>query len=137
MSGYAIGEVCRRTGLSPDTLRYYEKIGLLPRIARDAGGRRRYEERDLARLAFIRRAQAVQFSLAEIGQLLRFRDDPVNAQPEVLTLTERKYQAVEDKLEQLHTLQAELSLLLSLCRDAAGEACPIIDRLEEEPADAD
>ncbi len=77
----SIGETAQRTGLSADTLRYYEKIGLMPRVARDEGGRRRYESRDLARLRFIQRAQRCNFSLDEIRQLLEFRSSRDAARP--------------------------------------------------------
>lgn len=131
MARHSIGDVCRHSGLSHDTLRYYEKIGLLPRIARDPGGRRCYDDKDLSRLAFIQRAQAVNFTLDEIRNLLRFRDNPVGAKPEVLALTQRKYQQVLGQLDQLEHLKSELSLLLNLCRSGSGETCPIIEGFSE------
>ena len=91
----SIGETAQQTGLSVDTLRYYEKIGLMPRIARDNGGRRRYEARDLGRLRFIQRAQRCNFSLSEIRQLLEFRSCRDAARPEVARLTEEKLQKTE------------------------------------------
>ena len=71
-----IGEFATRDGMSTHTLRYYEKIGLQPRPLRDGGGRRRYVDADLARLPFIQRAQAMNFSLAESGRLLQLRERP-------------------------------------------------------------
>ncbi len=64
-----IGEVSQSTGLSADTLRYYERIGLLPRVVRASSGRRRYSDRDISRLQFIQRAQRMNFTLAEIADL--------------------------------------------------------------------
>lgn len=130
MTEFAIGDVSEKTGLSHDTLRYYEKLGLLKKVARDAGGRRRYDDSDLSRLAFIQRAQAVNFSLQEIGQLLKFRDNPVAAKPDVLNLTQRKYQEVVAQIEQLDALRTELDLLLNLCRRGSGGECPIIESLD-------
>lgn len=76
---WSIGEMTEMTGLSADTLRYYERIELLPAPARSSGGRRIYRERDLGRVRFIQHAQAIGFSLDEVGQLLRFREDPTAA----------------------------------------------------------
>lgn len=130
MAEFSIGEVKQQTGLSHDTLRYYEKIGLLGKVHRDEGGRRRYDESDLSRLAFIQRAQAVNFSLQEIRQLLQFRDNPVGAKLDVLTLTEQKYREVIAQINQLESLRTELDLLLNLCRRESGGECPIIENLE-------
>ena len=130
MTDYSIGEVSDRTGLSHDTLRYYEKIGLLGRVLRDAGGRRRYADKDISRLAFIQRAQSMNFSLQEIGELLHFREKPLQARPEVLALTQSKHQQVVARIDQLEHLRDELDLLLNLCRESQGESCPILDNLQ-------
>ncbi|NIR43469.1 MAG: heavy metal-responsive transcriptional regulator [Gammaproteobacteria bacterium] len=131
MTGYRIGDIARLSGLSVDTLRYYEKTGVLPPVARTTGGTRLYTERDLGRVRFIRRAQAMGFSLAEIGQLLRMRDNPAGARAEVRTLTRERLAEVESRLEQLEFLRDELRLLVNLCTDADGGPCPIIEGLEE------
>ncbi len=127
---YRIGEVTRQLGISADTLRYYEKIGLLPAVHRTPSGIRNYEERDLSRLRFIQRAKAMNFSLEEITQLLTMREDPQNARNEVRELTYSKLQQVEEQLEKLDTLRKELQLLINLCR-GAGDGCPIIDDIDQ------
>lgn len=127
---YRIGEFARLAGVSPDTLRYYEKIGLLTRIARSASGMRRYDDRDLSRLRFIRRAQKMDFSLEEIGMLLKMREDPQYVRDEVRRMTAGKLKEVEQRLAELIRLRNELRLLLDLCR-GSGEGCPIIEGLEE------
>ncbi len=76
MRGYRIGDVAETLGLSVDTLRYYERIGLLPDVSRTQSGIRRYDENDLATLRFIKRAQLMNFSLSDIGALLEFRKNP-------------------------------------------------------------
>lgn len=91
MSDWSIGQFGARAGVTADTLRYYEKIKLLPRPLRDAGGRRRYGEADLARLRFIRRAQAMNFSLAEIRSLLNLRERPQAARDDARRLTARSW----------------------------------------------
>ncbi|MES1944482.1 putative transcriptional regulator [Salinisphaera sp. PC39] len=127
----SIGETSRSTGLSIDTLRYYEKIGLLPRVARDPGGRRCFHDADLSRLRFIRRAQACNFSLEEIRQMLALRDTPEVPRPEVQHLTEQKLAEIEQRLADLDRLKRELELLLNLCR-TSQDGCPIIDSLGGE-----
>ena len=126
---YRIGEVSRLTGLSVDTLRYYEKIGLLPAVARTASGVRLYDDQDLSRLRFIRRAQKMNFSLEEIGMLLKMRADPRHARDEVRELTAHKLAEVERSLEELTLLRNELTLLLNLCRGSEA-GCPIIEGIE-------
>ncbi|WP_148862210.1 heavy metal-responsive transcriptional regulator [Marinobacter fonticola] len=128
MPEVSIGEAARRTGLSVDTLRYYEKIQLMPRIARDTGGRRVYQEGDLSRLRFIQRAQRCHFSLAEIGELLSLRSSSEVPRPQVQQLTEQKLEEIEARLGDLERLRHELKLLLNLCR-GTEKGCPIIDSL--------
>lgn len=128
---WAIGEMSEMTGLSADTLRYYERIGLLPAPARNPGGRRVYRERDLGRIRFIQRAQAIGFSLEEIGQLLRFREDPTGSSRAVRELAVRKHKAVREQMGLLRRMEAELGLLTSICR-GDSDHCPILDHLEED-----
>ncbi len=130
-ASYKIGDVTQQLGLSADTLRYYEKIGLLPPIYRAASGIRAYAERDLSRLRFIQRAKSMNFSLQEIGQLLEMREDPKHARDEVRKLTHRKLSEVEDHMKQLGTLRQELTLLVNMCQGVEA-GCPIIDDLESQ-----
>jgi DNA-binding transcriptional MerR regulator len=125
----SIGDIGRLLGVSADTLRYYEKIGLLPRISRSASGIRRYGEKDLSRLRFIQRAQKMGFSLSEIAQLLAMRDNPQRARESVRKLTAAKLDEVETRLEELTLLRNEMRLLLNLCRGAKA-GCPIIETME-------
>ena len=104
---YTIGEVSRELGLSADTLRYYEKIGLLPGIERTSSGTRQYSEQNLSSLRFIRRAQKMNFSLAEIGQLLKMRENPQQARNEIRELTASKLAQVEDFSAQRVDIAAE------------------------------
>lgn len=127
---YRIGDVTRRTGLSADTLRYYEKIALLPRIHRNPSGARIYTERDISRLNFIRRAQKMNFSLAEIASLLKMRENPQRARKGVRELTAAKLADIEGRLKEITTLRNELQLLLNLCR-ASEDGCPIIETIDQ------
>lgn len=130
MTAYPIGEVTRRLGMSADTLRYYEKIGLLPRVARNGSGLRRYVRTDLARLKFIRRARLMNFSLDEIKSLLQFRSDPSGSKAQVRELTRRKLDDIGARVAALQALRQELDLLLDSCT-GAGNSCPIIDGIED------
>jgi DNA-binding transcriptional MerR regulator len=127
---WTIGEAVERSGLTADTLRYYERIGLLPPPGRSPGGRRIYRERDLARLRFIRHAQAVGFSLDEIRDLLRFREVRAGSGRAVRELAGRKHQAVREQMELLQRMESELALLISICT-GDRDACPILERLEK------
>ncbi len=131
MKSYRIGDVTKLLGVSADTLRYYEKIGLLPAINRTDSGIRVYLERDLSRLRFIRRAQKMQFSLKEIAELLKMREDPQHARDEVRILTRSKLSEVEEHLDDLQFLRNELELLLNLCT-ASEDGCPIIEGIDED-----
>jgi DNA-binding transcriptional MerR regulator len=127
----SIGEAAQQLGISADTLRYYEKINLIPRVARNVSGIRSYSAKDLSRLRFIKRAQAMNFSLKEIAELLKMREKPTSARQEVRELTYQKLEAVKERLNELQTLHNELQLLVNLCADGQGE-CPIIERLDSE-----
>jgi len=122
---YRIGRVTQRLGLPADTLRYYEKIGLLPRVGRNAAGVRCYTDQDLSRLQFIQRAQRMNFTLAEIRELLAMRAAPHQARRRTRALTARKLAEVEARLVELQTLRTELALLLNLCA-AGGRDCGIL-----------
>lgn len=126
---YPIGSVTRQTGLSADTLRYYEKIGLMPRVERNAAGLRRYSDKDLSRLRFIRRTQTMDFSLAEIAVLLTMRESPQRARRRVRELTQRKLGEIEARLAELKTLRDELKLLINLC-NGSRKKCPIITKMD-------
>lgn len=129
-----IGDVAAALAIAPDTLRYYEKIGLIPRAGRTAAGARTYSERDISRLRFIKRAQRMGFSLAAIADLLSFREDPLHAKPQVRAMAQQKLAQIETHLTELTTLRDELRLLGNLCR-ADADGCPILDAMDADPPD--
>lgn len=128
---YLIGEIGSLLGLSADTLRYYEKIGLLTDVQRTPANTRLYSDRDVSRLRFIQRAQKMSFSLAEIKDLLSMREAPQHSRQEVRELTHRKLQEIEAHLQDLTTLRNELTLLVNLCAGSEG-GCPIIEGIEQD-----
>ena len=123
---YKISEVSELTALSADTLRYYEKIGLLKKVGRASSGVRFYSEQDLSRIRFIQRAKTMNFSLDDIAKLLQMRENPGRAKKNVRQLTQDKLQEVEAHMKMLGTLQKELTLLINLCA-GSKDGCPIID----------
>jgi MerR family copper efflux transcriptional regulator len=125
----SIRQAGQETGLSHDTLRYYERIGLLGPVARNRGGQRRYSSGDIARLQFVKRAQAMDFSLEEIGQLLALREQPGDVRGDVRRMTETKLEAIEERIESLTRLRGELAQLINACR-TSEKGCPIIARLD-------
>lgn len=127
--GMQIGQTAELLGMTADTLRYYEKIKLVPRAAKNLSGRREYSEGDLARLRFVQRAKSIGFSLDEIAHLLTLREDPGSVSRETRALAEEKCRKIEDKLRTLKKVHGELTLLLGLC-SGDGKNCPIIDRLD-------
>ena len=129
---YKIGDVSELTGLSADTLRYYERIGLLKNVPRTAGGARRYSEDNLVSLRFIQRAQKMNFSLAEISQLVQMRDAPAQACGEVQGIAQIKLQEIEEHMKELALLQSELQSLVAQCTPSSAEGCAILEGLEKK-----
>lgn len=122
-----IGEVARRAGLRPSTLRYYERAGLLP-APRRVGGQRRYDTSVLARLATIRLAQGAGFSLAEIRMLLADFAPEAPPAPIWRTLATRKLGEVALLMAQLATFQDRLQAVLR-CECPSFAACPLRDAM--------
>ncbi len=134
MIEYRIGDISKKLNISADTLRYYEKIGLLSQINRTASGIRLYCEKDISKLKFIQRAQKMNFSLAEIKNLLQMREDPQHTRTEIRELAKRKLISIENHLQDLTILRNELTLLVNLCMGSEN-GCPIIDGINEDNED--
>src|SRR5260370_5141768 len=119
-----IGEVAQETGLSIDTIRFYEKQGLLKRSPRTEGGFRLFALSDIETLKFVRKAQELGFSLNEIRELLILLSDHVPACSHVKELLDQKLTAVEQKIAELQSLERSLKRALQKCkrelRTAAG-----------------
>jgi MerR family mercuric resistance operon transcriptional regulator len=134
-----IGELAKRAGVNIQTVRYYERRGLLhdPRRRRSAGYRE-YTEATLERLRFIRRAQELGFTLSEIGELLALRLDPGTTAAEVKQRAKEKIVEIEGKLRDLERIRHALTHLAGQCRGGRGPVgdCPLLDALgpvEAEP----
>ncbi len=128
----SIGDVSKEIGVSIHTLRYYEKIGLLPHITKDEGGRRRYEPKDIDRVRFIKRAKRMKFSLSEIHQLIRIETAELIDKPQAQKLISEKLQEVEQGLIDLMNLKKDLSGMLNACfKSGDNHDCPIIESIKD------
>jgi Hg(II)-responsive transcriptional regulator len=127
-----IGQLAERAGVNIETIRYYERRGLLPEPARTDSGYRRYERDAVARLRFIKRAQGLGFTLHEVEELLALRVRHEGACGEVGQRTREKIAVVKQKIRELRTLEQSLTLLAAACdaRRQIGD-CPILLALEE------
>ncbi len=127
MSALSIGQLARSAHVAVDTIRFYEKQGLMPRAARRASGYREYGNDDVRRLQFIRRAKELGFSLEEIAGLLALRHSSGRGVEKVKAVARQKLQQVDAKLAELQRLRAVLSELVAACPGhGATEACPIL-----------
>lgn len=125
---YTIARLARAAGVHVETIRYYQRRQLVPEPPRPAGSVRRYTEDDAERLRFIRRAQAMGFSLAEIANLLRLRARRSCRATRELAAT--KLQVVDGRIRELRQLRKELALLVASCDANPQDAsCPVIERL--------
>ncbi|GAB4226584.1 MAG: heavy metal-responsive transcriptional regulator [Stanieria sp.] len=111
-----IGQVAQKLGLNPQTLYFYERIGLMKSPQRTEAGYRIYEDEDLERLLFITRAKALGLTLEEIKQLLTLKEGKNLFCEEVYNRLSNKMEQIEKQIEQLQALKAELLPLLELCR---------------------
>lgn len=131
MDGLTIGKVARGAGLAVDTVRYYEREGLLKKPARTATGYRQYTTEAVARLRFIRQAKDLGFSLSEIKELLALRVTPGKSCADVRARTEAKIADVEKRIVQLNRMKRALAKLATACSGREPTSnCPILDAME-------
>lgn len=136
-STFQIGELAERSGLTPDALRYYERLGLLPPSRRTGGGFRVYPAATLERLRFIKQAQLLGLSLRDIQDLLSYRDSGGAEEcRRVAVLLRTKLAALESRIAELQQFQQTLRRLQTECdrTQAAGRDahCPVIDTLKHQ-----
>jgi len=126
-----IGQAAKEAGVNVDTVRYYERRGLLPSPQRKESGYRQYMGDTVKRIRFIKHAQELGFSLNEIAELLSLKLDPVAACSDVKKKAERKIAEIEEKLEMLRKMREALGCLVEMCEEnrEAGE-CPILEALD-------
>lgn len=127
------GELARRAGCNIETIRYYEHIGLLPNPPRSDNGFRSYEERHLSRLAFIRRARELGFTLEEVRGLLRLVDGGHYTCAQVQELALRHAEEIQRKINDLHRMKNALREMSFQCSGEEIPKCPIVEILSETP----
>lgn len=126
-----IGTLSRKTGTKVQTVRYYEQIGLLREPGRTEGGQRRYEEADLDRLAFIRHARQLGFSLDAIRELLELSDHPQQSCADADSIARRQLKQVEQRLLRLQALQKELKRMIVECSGGRVADCRVLEVLRD------
>lgn len=128
-----IGALAKAAGVGVETVRYYQRRGLLPRPERRLGGFRYYGRESLERLQSVKRAQQAGFSLAEIATLLRL--DPVRDRHAAHRLAARKVAEIDEQIDTLSRLRVALSALTRACERGATELpCPIIEAFADSTA---
>jgi Hg(II)-responsive transcriptional regulator len=124
-----IGQLARSIGVNVETIRYYQRIGLIDLPAKPYGGYRSYSDQHLRRLRFIRRAQHLGFSLDDIRALLELSNSDCK---QVQKLALEKLDLVKGKLRQLRKIESALTKTIEQCaKRRAHESCPIIETLAE------
>jgi MerR family mercuric resistance operon transcriptional regulator len=134
----SIGRLSARTGCKVETIRYYEKIGLIEPPTRSAGGYRQYDNGHVDRVAFIRRCRELGFSLARIEALLAMASDAANhTRAEVKQLVDQHVEDIDLKIKDLQKLSSALREIGKHCDGAPAPAsdCPILDALSRAPGD--
>ncbi|HEY4046551.1 MAG TPA: heavy metal-responsive transcriptional regulator [Acidobacteriaceae bacterium] len=136
MEGLTRGQLAQRAQINLETVRFYEQEGLLAPPSRTASGYRKFAETAVGRLAFVKRAKALGFSLGEIRELLVIRDEHADACVEVRDLLRSKLAVVRDKMAELEKLETELSSALRKCNRTLKrkqsqnvQACPILKQM--------
>lgn len=128
----AIGSVAQRTGTNVETIRYYERVGLLPAPARSAGGYRLYGVDHVKRLTFIRRARALGFSIAQVRTLLRLADERKRPCAEVSAVAHAHLEDVRAKIADLKAMERVLKETVAQCANGTRARCPVIEALYRE-----
>ncbi len=124
-----IGQLAQQASVGVETIRFYERQGLLPEPPRSAAGYRRYSSEELDRLRFIRGAKQLGFSLSEIGELLELRHEPSTACDSVRERVEGKLADIRSRIRSLEEIQQDLEQLHAACDANAADDCPTLDQI--------
>lgn len=130
MHEMTIGRLAEQAGVGVETIRFYERKGLICQPTRKSKGYRAYSEDTVARVRFIKRSQVLGFTLHEIQELLDLRDDPAADREDVRERAAAKIEQVEAKIQDLERIKAALESLIKTCHGSGPAAdCPIIRAL--------
>ena len=133
MPPLTIGEVSKRSGAHIETIRYYERIKLLPRPTRGANGRRVYREVDVRMLAFIRHARELGFTLDEIRALIQLGAPEKATCSEVRKIAARHLEDIRRKLDDLKKIERLLAKAVAQCSGTTISRCAVLDILDVQP----
>ncbi len=126
------GEAADRADVNVQTVRYYERRGLIPEPPRTSGGFRQYRPNHVARIRFIKRAQELGFTLDEAGELLDLRATPDADRADVRAVAQEKRDEIEQKIADLQRMQTTLNHLIAACEGhGTTDDCPILHALED------
>jgi Hg(II)-responsive transcriptional regulator len=125
-----IGETAERAGVNVQTLRYYERRGLLPKPPRRASGYREFPDDAVRVVRFIKRAQELGFSLDEVEDLLKLRRGSRLNRKQIRSVAERRARQIEQKISELARMRAALRRLVHACHEGTTLDCPIIEALD-------
>ena len=132
MTTIKTGELARQAGVNVETLRFYERKGLLPKPPRRNSGYREYPPESVQRLRFIKRAQELGFSLAEIKELLTLRVTRGTTCLQVRERAQEKVADVQQKISDLRAIEEALTKLVKSCSGSGpASRCPILEHLDE------
>ncbi len=133
MKSLTIGRLAKEAGVNLETVRFYERRGLLPRPPRSASGYRLFPAEAARRLRFIRRAQELGFSLKEVGELLSLQVSRRTTSAAIRARAEAKIADIQRKISSLESMKKTLQKLTKVCDGCAPLAeCPILDSLDRE-----
>ena len=135
MRGFSIGQLADASGVHLETIRYYERIGLMPEPERSAGGHRCYAAEHVRRLMFIRRARELGFGIESIRTLLGLAQPGRASCDEVREIAAEHLKGVRGKLADLRRLERILAETVAKCERSVPPECPIIDMLGRPPPD--
>ncbi len=128
-----IGQVANEAAVGVETIRFYERKGLIAQPPRRQSGCRQYPAGTIRRVRFIRRAKEVGFALKEIGELLSLRVDPRTTRADVRVIARVTIADIDKKIAELHRISGALDRLARACRGKGPTTeCPILDMLDEE-----
>lgn len=125
----SIGALSKQSGVHIETIRYYERAGVLPKARRATNGRRIYGEDDAGRLAFIRHARELGFDLVAVRALLALQEKPELSCKAASDLASAQLSAVESRLSRLTVLRDELKRMVRACKNGRVVDCRVIDAL--------
>jgi Cu(I)-responsive transcriptional regulator len=126
---FNIGEAAARSGVSAKMVRHYESLGLLPKVARTDAGYRRYSDREVHTLRFIRRARELGFSMAEIAELLKLYQNRRRASSDVKRIALAHVAELERRMNGMAEMKRTLEHLAHCCHGDDRPDCPILDEL--------